>query len=209
VPPQDCTARVWDVAKNTVTAVLQGHTDGIHTAALSPDETLLASASYAPVVRLHRLPDGAPLAILDHEAPASMVAFSPDSGMLAAVLQTTHAVVVWDLVSQACLPPLVGHKSEVTAVAFSPDGLLLATCSADCTLRIWAVGNGAGGRQVAFFMADAALSSVAWAGAALDARGGTAPGQVAADMVVAGDANGTLHFLDFPAELHPANAPNY
>lgn len=48
---------------------------------------------------------------------------------------TVHAVwslqvVVWDLVSQACLPPLAGHKGEVTGCVFSPDSQLLATCSA-------------------------------------------------------------------------------
>lgn len=35
---KDCTARVWDIAKCEVKLVITGHTDGIHTAALSPDE---------------------------------------------------------------------------------------------------------------------------------------------------------------------------
>lgn len=42
---QDCTARVWDVARNEVVVVVSGHTDGIGTAALSGDEVRGAMGS--------------------------------------------------------------------------------------------------------------------------------------------------------------------
>lgn len=73
----------------------------------------------------------------------------------------------------------------------------------DCTVRVF---DCATGRQVAFFMADAALSAVAFAGGDAGASKG---GPALADILVVGDMNGNCHFLDFPTELHPCNAPSY
>ena len=56
-------------------------------------QALLATASYAPTVHIHHMSDASPLAILDHEAPASILAFSPDSNLLAAILEN-HQVRV-------------------------------------------------------------------------------------------------------------------
>lgn len=89
---QDASARKWDVATCSVVGVAEGHTDGIHTAALSPDEAILATASYGPVVRLHVAATCAPLAVLQHAGPVSRLAFSPDSSLLAAALADSHQV---------------------------------------------------------------------------------------------------------------------
>lgn len=58
----------------------------------------------------------------------------------------------------------------------------------DSTLRVW---DCATGRQLAFFMADAALVTVTFAGHPYP------------DILVAGDAGGAVHFLDLPVELLP------
>jgi hypothetical protein len=61
-------------------------------------------------------------------------------------------------------------------------------------VRVW---DCTSGRQLAFFMADAALSSLCFAGAPYP------------DILVAGDAGGGLHFLNLPNELLPETAPRY
>ncbi|KAL6761876.1 WD40-repeat-containing domain protein [Haematococcus lacustris] len=190
---KDCTARVWDVDSCQVSLVLSGHQDGLRCAALSSDESMVATASYLPCVRIHNLLDGSPLAALDHEAPATACCFSPSTSHLAVVLDNFQ-VVLWDLVGHRCLPPLAAHKADVTAVTFSPDSSMLVSCSMDCTVRVW---DTAAGRQLAFFMGDAALTSLCFAGFPY------------ADIIVAGDAGGCLHFLDCPPELQPLNCQNY
>ncbi|KAF5839651.1 WD40-repeat-containing domain protein, partial [Dunaliella salina] len=126
---KDCTARIWSVHDNAVLHVVTGHTDGICYATLCPNESLLATASYAPTVHIHFMSDASPLAILDHEVPATILEFSPDSNLLAAILEN-HQVVLWNLAANDCLPPLQAHKGPITGAAFSPDSTMLATCSA-------------------------------------------------------------------------------
>ncbi len=40
------------------------------------------------------------------------------------------------------LTPNVGHSDEINETVFSPDGKTIASCSKDCTLKIWDVETG-------------------------------------------------------------------
>jgi WD40 repeat protein len=77
---------------------------------------------------------------------------------------------------------LKGHQARIEDAAFSSDGALLATASADQTIRVWDVGNGS---EVALYLGlDRPATSVTWLS---DGR-----------TVVAGDSIGNLRAFPFP-----------
>ena len=73
---------------------------------------------------------------------------------------------------------LEGHSGAVTAVAVLADGSRALSGSDDRTLRLWDLSTG---ECLAEYMADAAMSCVAFA------RG---------DLIVAGSVDGKLHILE-------------
>jgi WD40 repeat protein/basic membrane lipoprotein Med (substrate-binding protein (PBP1-ABC) superfamily) len=103
----DQTARVWDADTGQALLTLRGHTDQVMEAIFSPDGTRLASAGY----------DG--------------------------------KAILWDSTTGQELFTLSGHAGPVNGLAFRPDcsieprapaqqcGAMLATASADGTVKIW------------------------------------------------------------------------
>ena len=80
-----------------------------------------------------------------------------------------------------CTPPLQGHKDEIAHAAFSHDSDQVATCSSDCTLRVWSSETG---HLEAVFHADCALSFCK-----------LAPLEGKPDTVLTSGLNGVVHFL--------------
>lgn len=96
--------------------------------------------------------------------------------------QMLSTAVVWKVDTVVILGLwLQGHKEEVTHVAFSRDSLWVATCSTDCTARLWSVHSS---QLQGFFMADSSLTHCIFAG----------PPQKQDSLLVSSD-NGSIHFL--------------
>jgi WD40 repeat protein len=96
----------------------------------------------------------------------------------------------------ASIASLAGHASTVWSVAFAPAGAHLASASADCTLRLWARGAGAGGRWAAAGVVHAherTAYSVAWAATPRPDGGENSEGSTAIGWLASTGADGRIN----------------
>ncbi|MGI8502592.1 MAG: AAA-like domain-containing protein, partial [Hassallia sp.] len=97
-----------------------GHTAAVLAVDVSPDSSLIASASVDKTIKLIRR-DGSEVATLKgHKATVKAVDFSSDGQMLASASED-GTVKLWKRDGQL-LRTLKGHTASVWGVAFSPDG---------------------------------------------------------------------------------------
>ncbi|MEA5603815.1 AAA-like domain-containing protein [Nostoc sp. UHCC 0252] len=112
-----------------------GHTAAVLAVDVSPDSSLIASASTDKTIKLWRR-DGTEVATLkDHTATVRAVDFSPDSKILASASED-GTIKLWKR-NGTLLNTFKGHTASVWGVAFSPDGQFLASASWDKTVKLW------------------------------------------------------------------------
>ncbi len=124
--------------------ILRGHTDAVNSVTWSPDGKI-ATASWDGTVKLWSQ-DGQQLQTLKrHKGGVLSVSFSPDGKMIATGSQD-KTVKLWSRDGQELLT-LKGHGDapkgsrprgdRILSVAWSPDSKLVASASADNTVKIW------------------------------------------------------------------------
>lgn len=136
---------IYDLADESL-MVLEGHSDIVTSAAVSPDGALLVSGSAGTVnrgysVRLWDAAAAAELLVIPVDDGVHAVAISPDHRRLA-YSGPDDTVVLWDAIAGEELAVLAGHTGRVTALAFNPDGSLLASGSEDGGLILWDADSG-------------------------------------------------------------------
>ncbi len=138
----DRTVKLWDVATETNTATLEGHTGRVLSVAFSPDGTMLVSGADDRTVKLWDVATETNTATLEgHTGRVLSVAFSPDGTMLASGADD-RTVKLWDVETGTNTATLEGHTGRVLSVAFSPDGTMLASGADDRTVKLWDVETG-------------------------------------------------------------------
>lgn len=87
------------------------------------------------------LPSGKQQKLLEgHMAPVNIVAFSPDSTLLASGADD-NTIKLWNVATGKELRVLTGHQGSVRSLGFAPDGKMLASIATDGTIRLWDVGQ--------------------------------------------------------------------
>jgi len=125
--------------------VFKGHTDLVHSVAVSPDGKQLATAGFDSTVKLWEIATGKNTATLSgHTGPVYCVAYRPDGKALASSSQD-KTIRFWNLGDNKTTQEIKTHTDIVDQIAFSPDGKYLASGSADKTVRLW---NAADGKEV-------------------------------------------------------------
>ncbi|OHT78106.1 hypothetical protein BKG69_15765 [Mycobacteroides chelonae] len=138
------TIKVWDAASGRHLSDLKGHTDGIHSIALSADGARLVSGSHDRTARVWDLHTGEPIggALPGFKNQVNVVAITPDGSRVAGGSKD-GTIRIWDVdTSKLVGQPLLGHTDQVHGLAFSPDGRRLVSGGYDGTIRVWDSGTG-------------------------------------------------------------------
>ncbi|MBW4427796.1 MAG: AAA-like domain-containing protein [Nostoc desertorum CM1-VF14] len=117
-----------------------GHTAAVMAVDVSPDSSLIASASVDKTIKLWRR-DGTLVATLKaHQGAVRSVAFSPDGRILASASED-GTIKLWQRDPKDALwrisRTFKGHTASVWEVAFSLDGQTIASAGWDTTVRVW------------------------------------------------------------------------
>jgi small GTP-binding protein len=131
----DNTVKLWEARSGNLLRTLQGHQNSVYSVAFNPQGGTLASGSSDQTVKLWETHSGKLLRTLKgHQAAIYGVTFDPQGGTLASGGKDS-TVKLWEARSGKLLRTLEGHTGAVAIVA--TDGRLLASKSADQTIRLW------------------------------------------------------------------------
>jgi WD40 repeat protein len=153
----DRTVKLWK-PDGTLVANLAGHEDSVYRTVFSHDSQVLASASADYTIRVWNAADGQALRTLrGHQDEVYRVQFSPDSRMIASAgaddtvklwqpsnqltSRPLNTAQFWQQENDALWSDLPGHRNEILDIDFSEDGKMLASASADGSIRLWQTGN--------------------------------------------------------------------
>jgi hypothetical protein len=119
------------------TPTYRGHTDAVTAVAWSPNDQVIASASYDTTVQVWNVSNLTALfTYRGHRSKVWALTWSPDQRRIASA-SADHTVQVWDALTGHNAVTYTGHSDELRAVAWSPDGLKIVSGSFDKTAQVW------------------------------------------------------------------------
>lgn len=118
---------------------LIGHSTGVATVAISPDNQIIATGGADKTIRLWKS-DGALLKTIQaHESSVWKVRFSPD-GKIIASASLDGTIKLWNL-DLTPRKTFRAHQGAIWGIAFSHDSKMLASASSDRTIKLWKLDN--------------------------------------------------------------------
>lgn len=116
-----------------------GHKGAVHDVAITPNGSLIASASADETVRIwSNSVNGASQTVKAHTAPVRSVDFNSD-GRLLLTGSNDKIIKVINVADRKFQASLVGHTNWVKCARFSPDSRLVGSASDDHTVKLWDV----------------------------------------------------------------------
>jgi WD40 repeat protein len=137
----DGVARVWS-RTGALVHTLRGHKGPIFSLKWNKKGNYLLSGSYDKTTIVWDVsgPQGfVEQQFTDHQAPALDVDWKDNTTF--ASCSTDKTVHICKVGMKRPLKTYTGHTDEVNAVKWDPSGTLLASCSDDCTAKVWDVGS--------------------------------------------------------------------
>lgn len=127
---------LWNVKKNEMSNLLEGHSDRIAEISFSPDGKYLASASYDKNVILWNAVTGDQVrTLIGHDAEVTSISFSYDGNFLASASNDSR-VMLWDASNGEQLRTLQ-ENAPISRIAFSPKGPFLAAAGTNGKIHVW------------------------------------------------------------------------
>lgn len=138
---EDGNVRLWQVNEGSLIQEINTPSGDISDVDFSPNNLLLATASYGEVGLWQFIDNHLLRSLKGHEDSVTVAEFSPD-GTLIASASDDQSITLWQVADGSLLYTLRGHTEPIRTLAFSPDGDLLASAAIDYTIRLWQVSDG-------------------------------------------------------------------
>jgi hypothetical protein len=177
----DGTIKLWDPASGQLQATLAGHSRGVNALAVLPDGRLASGADDGTIKLWDPATGRLQATLAGHSGGVNALAVLPDGRLASGAFDNT--IKLWDPASGQLQATLKGHSGPVMALAVLPDGRL-ASGANDRTIKLWDPTSAKPESDQPQFVADAAISALAFL--------------PAASTLVADDASGRLHWLRLP-----------
>ncbi|XP_077932574.1 apoptotic protease-activating factor 1 isoform X2 [Halichoerus grypus] len=135
----DKTLQVFKAETGEKLLEIKAHEDEVLCCAFSADDRLIATCSVDKKVKIWNSVTGELVHIYDeHSEQVNCCHFTNNSHyLLLATASSDCFLKLWDLNQKECRNTMFGHTNSVNHCRFSPDDKLLASCSADGTLKLF------------------------------------------------------------------------
>ena len=128
---------LWDTTSGENLRRFDGHTDDVLAVDFTPDGTRLVSGSNDRSIRLWDVENGALVRRFDgHTDPVTTLNISATHIVSGSV---DNSLRYWDIASGELIRIFEGHQAQVTDLTYDAQRGIMASASADGTLRVWRV----------------------------------------------------------------------
>lgn len=143
----DSKLRLWDIESGHCLREFQGHQTGVWSLGIdnvagkhgATDPTsLVVSGGFEPILKLWNIKTGQCLKTINTQGPMVLsVAFDAQTNRVVSSSGMSLNAMMWDMETGQHIGVFEGHTHTLWNVRFSPDKQLLATTSADHTVKLW------------------------------------------------------------------------